>query len=393
MQLANLSFLFAGFYADLLMVRLFLFSAYGWVWINSCLGSPLWGSPINEGFFALDGFIWATLNLWTLTTGISRLLLDEADVEMGSDELEALWRLLYRMGGVSRKIAKLNVAPHCTVVEMKMGEKLDTEKFFFIVYKGNVQVELMEHGTEAVQQSYMDGSGAIFDYKSLGLVNEETYRATFHQVDTVVTCATSVTLFRFPRDVMRDLASNPALRNVWQTIFISQMARLVIMQSANNNNSNSPVTTKAGLESSRVRSVVLTPGRVASLFLPLKDDELPPSTLSGSAQNLKSLRNLVEHIWHYACSSFYLPWPVHGHPTGMRHELPPPQNKWVGCDCSSPCPCEQKPETSMNSSTPEASLVTQKSLANSEESLSPVDEEAGGVVQNDAADTSGYLMI
>ncbi|KAL3905871.1 MAG: hypothetical protein SGILL_009503 [Bacillariaceae sp.] len=188
----------------------------------------------------------------------------------------------------------------------------------------NVQVELLDRNTSEIQK-YTDGSGAIADYKCLGLVNEETYLETFHQVDTVVTtCSSTATLFRFPKEIMRELASTPALRNVWQTIFISQMARLVIMLGGKAIHGN------YGLASPFVRSSEITPDHVASLFLPLKDDELPPSTISGSSRNMKSLKNAVKHICRYAITGFYLPWPIHGHPIGIRHELTPPQSKWIG---------------------------------------------------------------
>ena len=181
-QLASFSFFAAGFFSDILIVRLSLASAYTFLLINASLGSPLWPNIRRANALSLDGLIWAVLNLYVLFSGIARLLMDESQVTFASDEEEALWRLFYRLGGVSRKVFQSNICRHMKVVHCKPGQKLSVESNFYILYKGIVNLDIYDK--DQVIATGQDGSGSMFDFKNLGLLhNEKRFKSQLERTE------------------------------------------------------------------------------------------------------------------------------------------------------------------------------------------------------------------
>jgi hypothetical protein len=198
LQISSFSFLMAGNFSDLLCIRLCLSSAYVFLFLNSALGAPLWPSFHLPDKIQLDGILWAAVNLYVHISTVVRLLNDERQVKLSADE-QALWRMFYRIGGLSQKLFKRHVATYCTVVKHEHGEKINTEKYFYIVYRGTVKLTVTDdYG--AIVSSRQAQSGQIFDFRALGLLVDHQSLAR-HRLEAVV-AVSNVTLFRFPKDQM-----------------------------------------------------------------------------------------------------------------------------------------------------------------------------------------------
>lgn len=300
LQCASFCFLCAGNFSDLLVVRCCLLSAYSCLAINALMGSPLWPALHKPGYISLDALFWCFCCLYTYACSIVRLLLDESHVRLTEDQ-EALWRMLYRLGGVSRKVFGYDITPCFTVQTFKDGQELNLESHFYIVYKGLVHIEIHEDGK--MVSSANDGSGCLFDFKSLGLLHSH-YHSKIKNHKLKVTCITNVTAFEFAKDTIRSLASKPNIRSVWQTVFIGTLTRIAVMRMPN--------ATQMALHDEHY---------VDPLFTPLTKSELPPPYVAGSGH---ALENPFRHLIYYITTSFSPPWPFGGHFVGFRHRLPAP---------------------------------------------------------------------
>lgn len=310
-QLASFSFFAAGFFSDILIVRLSLASAYTFLLINASLGSPLWPNIRRANALSLDGLIWAVLNLYVLFSGIARLLMDESQVTFASDEEEALWRLFYRLGGVSRKVFQSNICRHMKVVHCKPGQKLSVESNFYILYKGIVNLDIYDK--DQVIATGQDGSGSMFDFKNLGLLHNEK-RFKSQRLDVVV--VQDATLFQFSNDSIRAMSAVPKVKSVWQTIFLENLSRIVCNLET------------AGYQQQQPHEQAMPPtwrkDFIDPLFHPLNETEEPqPFYRAGSGQTFPNA--LFWHIGYSAYHSFRWPWPLGGHLIGLRHDsLPAP---------------------------------------------------------------------
>ncbi|CAB9530811.1 expressed unknown protein [Seminavis robusta] len=317
-QLGNLCFLMVGLFSDLLWIRTFLCFAYIFFWLNACVGGPLWPDVSNPGTFRLDGFLWATVNLYNHGSGLIRLFLDEMPVKFASEEEEALWRSFYRRGGASKKVFQTTVAKHMTVKRYGKGEVLpDSEQFLHILYSGNCQLQLLKQDKsddEVVQHERIVISGRVFHFKHLKLLD-----TTLDQLVLKVKALTdNVIVFEFPAKLMPDIVSeNPSIHNAWQLLMMDTVSQLADAHVHGTNKS-------LPLEHNRMVPTSLLEDYIDPRFLPLADWEQPPAVLAGFGR-------VLEHIWQnykYSMNRFFTPpWPMMIHPIGLRHQMmpaPPP---------------------------------------------------------------------
>lgn len=101
-QLSNASFFLAAVFGDILLIRLFLTSAYVFLLVSAALGYPRWPNVGSTGGIAVDGVVWATLSGSLHALALLRLLLDERTVRFCSADEEQLWRFFYRRSGMGR---------------------------------------------------------------------------------------------------------------------------------------------------------------------------------------------------------------------------------------------------------------------------------------------------
>ena len=366
-QISSFSLLMAGNFSDLLIIRICLSSAYVFLFLNSVLGAPLWPSLYNPDKVQLDGILWAITNLYVHVSTVVRLLHDEVPVKLTEDE-EALWRMFYRTGGLSQRMFKKTVANYCEVVTHQKDEKISTDKYFYIVYKGTVKLTVTDDDGATVS-SRQAQSGQLFDFRALGLLMDHQSLEK-HRLQAVV-AVSNVTLFRFPRHEMPKIASHPSTRLLWKEILMENLLRIV-----------------RRYFDKRMRSRTLLDGRayLNPIFLPLQPWEVPHPLRAGSG---RALLTPLAHVWASMQWSFAPPWPFQGPPEGLRHTqlLGPgrvqniPPKKLLDANESR----SLLPGSASSSTTGGAEQPSYQSMSTNEEDesfleyLHEIDEEMGGM--------------
>lgn len=300
-QLGSFFFFMSGIFGDLLVIRFFLVLAYVMLFINAIVGSPLWPDFTgDDGTFAVDSLCWALMGLYVHGCSLWCLLLDEREVPLNEDEA-ALWRMFYRTGGLSQRLFQSIVACHLKVVEFQPGQEIPTNDDFYIIYSGQVKLEVYDDVSHKYDRIMV--SGEMFDLNFLGLFSEKT---VFERTRIKCKSITRTKLFRIHRDDMQTIAQNRLAKGIWQALLINQLSFIVESYAE-----RSPISRLAEEKHDRI-------------FEPLEHWELPPSVLSGSGAALKQS---LAHLIHYIRVSFSPPLPFAGHPTGIRQtQLPtPPQ--------------------------------------------------------------------
>jgi hypothetical protein len=294
---AAFSFLLAGVFADLLVVRLCLSSAYIFLILNCLMGSPLWPYLRRPEHLTVDMLVWGIVCFYVHMCSIIRLLKDEAHVSLTDDE-EALWRMFYRVGGMSRKVFKDQIAAHMKVVHFKKGQILPTADFFHMTYKGLVEIQVYENNQLLTTNT--DGSGSMFDLKSLGLLQAHTPMA--NHVLKVVSQSDS-SFFQFSTKDIRRIAAIKHTKGVWQTVLVGILARIAVARLPDEDPSH-----------------LIDPNHIDPLYLPLSKAELPDPLLAGSG---KALEQPLAHIAYCMRAFFTPPWPFSQHVSGIRHGMLP----------------------------------------------------------------------
>lgn len=307
LQFSSFFFFCAGHFSDLLVIRICLVLAYIFLFITSI--------QIDQ----IDGIGWSIVNLYVHITTVYRLLRDEKSVPLGNvvgsnekgvkqtpsfnsnshennndDGLEALWRMFYRTGGLSRLLFQHHIAQYCKVVTYEHEDTINTQDFFYIIYKGTVQLTVTDDNG-AIVSSRRAQSGQLFDFRALGLL-EDYISLQNHKLQAVV-AVSNVTLFQFPRNKMSEIAANnPTTRLMWKEILMENLLRIV-----------------QRYIDSKVR---IGPDYINPIFAPLAPWEEPEALRAGSG---KALQTPFQHVYSSAVSSFAPPWPFQGPPVGLRH--------------------------------------------------------------------------
>lgn len=297
LQISSFSFCMAGNFSDLLIIRLCLSSAYIFLFLNSLLGAPLWPLLDLPGKIQLDGVLWAIVNLYVHISTVVRLLNDERPVTLTEDE-QALWRMFYRTGGLSQKMFQKVVASHCQVVTYQQDEKVDTDQYFYIIYRGTVKLTVTDDDG-AIVSSRKAQSGQLFDFRALGLLMDHDSLVK-HRLEAVV-AVSKVTLFRFPKADMPSIASHPSTRLLWKELLMENLLRIVQRYFDKRMH-------RTNIDSSS--------DYVNPIFAPLQPWEEPNPLRAGSGL---ALQNPLAHIWASMTWSFAPPWPFQGPPDGLRH--------------------------------------------------------------------------
>lgn len=328
MQLASLFFTCSGINGDLLVIRLFLFLAYVMLFLGAALGGPMWPDAVRPGSLSLDGLVWAIIGMYVHGSSLACLFLDEKPVRMGGDEA-ALWRLLYRTGGLSQKLFETEIMPYLKVTTLHQGEKVDTLEHFSIVYRGRVRL-LVLRPDGSVQEDRTKVAGEMFDFKHLDLLSSGSVFFT-HQIHCSA-LSREVVLFQFRKADMGCIANHPFGKSLWQALLINNLSNVVeefIMseRAAHEDDGKaraSEPATKEEEEDDGDGDGDDDERRMDLLFGPLKEWELPPPDVAGSGSALK---RPALHVWKSWLRAFSVPWPLGRHPTGIRQtqlRAPPP---------------------------------------------------------------------
>ena len=294
-QLASFFFTLAGVHSDLLIIRFLLFLAYLMLFLSAVMGAPLWPDAMAEGQIAVDGLLWSFLGLYVHGASLVHLVLDERRVKLSPEE-EALWRMFYRTGGLSMRLFQTVVASNMEVVNYPPHENIPTDDFFYILYKGKVDLYVYGQADNELKVERTLGSAEMFDVTYLGFFSDDSLF-----VRNQIRCRTQTRaqVFRFSRSAMKKIAHHNFAKHVWQSLLINNLSKIV--------------------ESERNGSLS-APSACDAIFDPLEPWEQPKPTYAGSG---RALDNFMRHLFRYLVSSFSPPWPFGGHPTGIRQVLLP----------------------------------------------------------------------
>lgn len=290
-QASNSFFLLAGLHGDLLIIRVTLFVAYLLLVANSVSTS---------GIVGLDSLIWSAVSVYVHGSSLVALVVDEREVVL-SEDAAALWRMMYRTGGLSKRLFQAIVARDLSVVEYAAGDTINTDDYFYIVFSGQVRLQVVDRNVSVSSRILV--SGEMFDLKIIGFFTEQS---VFDTGIVRCTALTPIRLFRITKEDMKKIAHHPLAKGVWQALLINNLSYVVESYLS---------------EERKSRQAELYRDKI---FRPLEAWEEPKPSLAGSGQAL--LHPLV-HLGTYIQRSFSPPWPFKGHPTGIRQTLlpPPPQ--------------------------------------------------------------------
>jgi hypothetical protein len=300
-QLMSFFFFSAGVYSDLLIIRLCLSTAYTLLLLDAVLGSPVWPEIIFRQHIQVDSVLWALANMYVHISSVISLLRDEGSVDMNEDQ-EALWRLFYRTGGLSQKLFYRSILKDMTLQTFQATEHIPTDKWFYIIYRGTVQLRFTD-GKKTIVSSRKARSGQMFDFQDLNLLHDvEGFKN--HQ-PSEAHAITPVVVFRFPRDRMADIANHPDTKAIWQQLLMENLGLIAQRTFVKNNYSQA-----------------MNKEYESPMFKPLQPWEHPIPVAAGSAE---ALRNPLRHIFASMVWSFAPPWPFGDGPrVGLRHSLPAP---------------------------------------------------------------------
>jgi hypothetical protein len=172
------------------------------------------------------------------------------------------------------------------------------ENFFYILYKGTVELSIYKHGT--VKYRHKCHSGKAFDLKDMGLL----YDPTPFQDDIVQAVAvTRTVLFQFTKDGVRTMAR--LHKTIWQTLMIENLTSIVVKQNDEN-----------------LANAILSAEYRHPIFLPLQPWEEPDRFRAGSG---RALQSFLPHVLSTLRHSWSPPWPFRDCDVGIRQmKLPPP---------------------------------------------------------------------
>ena len=261
------------------------------------------------GSINLDSWIWAILCLYVHGSSLISLLLDEREVQLTEDEA-ALWRLLYRTGGLSKRLfhSLFVTNTDLTVLELEPGKLIPTEDYFYIIYQGQVQLQVLDPMSGTPAKSRILVSGEMFNLKYLGLfASEESF---FCVGDIKCTSLSPVRLFQIPKQELYQMAQDRAAKTVFQALLINNLSYAV-----------------ESFTNESLRSLIAQQD-CDRIFRPLEDWEQPTRLAAGSGT---ALENPLGHLVYALMESLSLPWPLSRNLVGIRQTqlAPPPRQKPV----------------------------------------------------------------
>ena len=288
-QLSSLSFILCGVHNDLFVIRFYVTLSYCLIIVNILLSA--------HQLLRLDNLLWSLLGLYINGTSLAALIRDERPVALSKDE-EALWRLLYRSGGLSQRLFASIVAPHLQIKYFPVGEVIPTSDQFYVVYKGLVRLKVYDDDNVLTLERRVR-SGQMFDLRYLELFSD--YSDNFFKKGKIVcTTETPCQLFCFARKDIRQIAHHPLAKGVWQSLLINDIA------------------IRADTFTERQEQ-----NECDAIFDPLQEWEIPETNFPGSGSALK---RPITHFFTSLWRSLLLPWPFGAHQQGIRQTLlPAPQ--------------------------------------------------------------------
>ena len=323
-QFANFFFLASGLFNDLLIIRICLVFAYGFLFIISLMGLPGWGdSPLWTGRMAVDILVWSILNIVVVHgSGVIRMYYDERRINFATKESEMLWRFFYRHSGLSKAQFQALVLPHTKLKVFSEGDTIPCKDQFCILLDGMVLCQISHQDATVNKRTIRLASGDMFPL--LHIYNNYVPRRAVFQRSTLfgdpVVETQQARAFCIPLIKLEEMATHPNARDAWTAMLIATLAEIAERQYTSAYSSEVDESRSAKRLSS-TQTLQDSNSQHHPLFAPLSATEEPDPLLSGSGQGLSKP---LQHAWRYVVLSVYMPWPWGKWPVGLRHNLKPP---------------------------------------------------------------------
>lgn len=343
-QLTNFFFLASGLFNDLLIIRLCLTLAYGFLLVSGVLGLPGWGEGASSGWWtgrmAVDIVVWSAVNLvFVHGSGLLRLYWDERHIDLETPEQEMLWRFFYRHSGLSKAQFRALLLPHLQLHQFAQGDVISCSQQLYILLDGLVVCDIVHRNHPSKTHKIRLASGDMFPLLHI-YRNCVSRKAIFHRSNVKnprVESPDGARAFSIPTTALETMQGHPDARTAWTVILIASLAEIAERQyahdantvHANNTNDHDGVL-DGSLTAQRLSACVdewtsSSPEephyKYHRLFQPLAPSEEPDPLLAGSGGGLS---RPLGHAWRYMVLSVYLPWPWGTWPVGLRHALQPP---------------------------------------------------------------------
>lgn len=312
-QLGCLSFLSAGIFADMLLVRLFLSCAYLFNLLNALTDFQNWPfvapDATRQYTISIDALCWAAVGLYVHGSAFIALLRDERRVPL-SEDAEALWRMFYRRSGISRLLFQTQILAHGEFREYErgaviVGDEVDEPERVHIIMQGSVQARVDVSERSAIKLRLL--SGEIFEFRHL---HELGIHAGFRDRQMHATATSAVRTFSLSVSSLQTMAKGPAaIRHAWHAVLCAMIARSAerFYPGSHERQAEKAKQQLAGEELEHWRDPA---------FRELEDDEWPAPSSPGSGACLSApLTNFAAIL----AKTFSPPWPFKRPFTGLRH--------------------------------------------------------------------------
>jgi hypothetical protein len=224
------------------------------------------------------------------------------------------------------------VAPFFELVDVKMGDKLDTSKYFYIIFDGSVAIKSTVAGST---RDIILLSGESFDIKHLLPLRRgrtaymKQYQMLTPFIDQDIFAIISVDgtkVFRCSKQEMNNLCSRPESKDAFLGLLIATLSDMAERHYMENPPLPNSCVTKSMLDEEnqlheKAKSTFKSTRSI--LFAPLEKFEEPPSYLAGSG----SFEGIGGHFLHTLKVMFLLPSPCMWWLPGLRqiNSLPVPK--------------------------------------------------------------------
>ncbi len=122
-QASSCCFFLGGVFADILLIRIFLFLAYTFLLTTALCGFPNWPDYEATGRIEISTIVWSCMNLIVHGSAIARLLSDERPVKFKTEDERQMRAFFARRGGMGALEVK-EVLKRGKFRKVKAGEKI-----------------------------------------------------------------------------------------------------------------------------------------------------------------------------------------------------------------------------------------------------------------------------
>jgi hypothetical protein len=225
-QSSSACFLLAAIFADILIIRIFLFSAYAFLLTQGCLGYPNWPQYTSTGKIEVSTIVWSCLNLIVHGSAIFRLLYDERPIKFKDEDEKQMRAFFARRGGMGKMEVK-EVLKKGRFRRVKKGEtildKLQSVDHLGLLIEG--KAHLVSKSKDGFVKTAPVYSGMTFD---IGLFNVFGVYIGFEKSGTMfeVVADSDCLVFEWTLYALDDLASRcgPSVSNYFRNFVLFQVA-------------------------------------------------------------------------------------------------------------------------------------------------------------------------